>query len=147
MNAEANRIIPETDAAPAPPKEFARLAQEASAGNAPVTLNLEDGRVVVLERPKGSIIARVIRISAGLVEDMKLGSQSQLVALDSMKPYVEALLHVKVLGENPVIPIMNADQYQTLANNLGDAGVMSVVMAVHKNWGGDSETDAPLIKK
>ncbi len=135
---------------PSPPPAFAALAEKAQTPDAAVC-ELADGRTVLLERPKGSIVARVLMIASELVSSMKVedagGLMAQNTAVTFLKPYVEALMHVKALGDQKVAPIMSAETYQRLADNVGDEGIEAIQAEIFRRWPPPGMRDKPLIKK
>ena len=135
---------------PSPPPAFAALAEKAQSPEVAVC-ELPDGRTVLLERPKGSIVARVLMISSSLVSTMKVENADDVMAQNTavtfLKPYVEALMHVKALGDQKVAPIMSAETYQRLADNIGDEGIESIQAEIFKHWPPPGARDKSLVKK
>ena len=149
--AERPRITPAGAAAPAtpppaPPEAFAALAT-APPSDEGVVVSLPDGRTVLLERPKGSVVARGIIIASELVSEMQIGAMAQAVALASLRPYIEALFHVKALEGKRIAPIANAEAYQKLADNIGDDGIDVIQVAIFKHWPPPNATQREAVKK
>jgi hypothetical protein len=69
MADDTRRILPGEAAPTPPPPAFAALAQTNGMDDSPI-MELPDGRRVVLGRPKGSVIALVVKITAELTRDM-----------------------------------------------------------------------------
>jgi hypothetical protein len=144
MSDDTRKIIPgETPAAP--PQAFAELAK--ANGSDEHLCELADGRRVVLARPKGSIIAQVVKITAELTRGMAIGEEPQLVAMSYLEPYVKALLHVRSIEGKPTMPLANADGYQALADNLTDDGIAEIQRAVLDHWPPPSAATRAEVKK
>lgn len=133
-----------------PPAAFAALAEKAQVGSA-VVCELPDGRPVLLERPKGSIVARVLMIASELVATMKVedagGIMAQNTAVTFLKPYVEAIMHVKAVGDQKTAAVVSAEGYQRLADNLGDEGIEAIQAEIFKHWPPPGARDKSLVKK
>lgn len=134
-----------------PPPAFAALAEKSNETASTVVCELPDGRPALLERPKGSIVARVLMIASELVSSMKVedagGIMAQNTAVTFLKPYVEALMHVRALGDQKVAPIVSAESYQRLADNLGDEGIEAIQAEIFRHWPPPGVRDKSLVKK
>ena len=146
MADDTRRIRPKSTDEVQPPEAFTQLVEKSVVSDQTIPLELPDGRLVVLAKPKGSNIARMIRITSELVREMKIGDEAQLVAMESLKPYVDAVFHVKSLDGKHIVPVMTGDQYQALADNITDDGLMSIIVAISKHWGVNKQDDE-LVKK
>lgn len=138
MTDSHRRIVPgqaaaDTTTPPPPPPAFAALAEGKIEDDAH-PIELPDGRTAVLARPKGSNVARVIMIASELTEGMLGKPAAQTIAITSLQPYIEALIHIQQIDGKRVIPITNATTYQQLADSLGDEGINAVLTGVFERW-------------
>ncbi len=132
---------------PQPPAAFAALAQKATdAQEDAVVVTLPDGRNVLLERPKGSVVARTLIVAAELVSDMTPGT-GQAIALSAIRAYVESMMYVKAIDGSRIIPINSAEAYNAVANKLGDEGMEAVQEEIYKHWPPASLRDKETLKK
>ena len=136
MSEDTRRIVPgeaKAESQVAAPSAFAELAGKGNGADEHL-LVIPDGRRVVLGRPKGSVIALVVKITAELTRGMAVGEEPQLVAMSYLEPYVKALLHVRSIEGKPTIPLSSGDSYQALADNLTDEGINSIQSAILEHW-------------
>lgn len=132
---------------PEPPKAFADLAQKASESQeSAVIATLPDGRTVLLERPKGSIVTRTLIIASELVGEMEPGA-GQAIALSAVRAYVEALMYVRAIDSDRTMPITSAAVYNVIANKLGDDGIEAIQTEVYKHWPPPGLKDKETLKK
>ncbi len=136
-----------TPGAPEPPPAFAVLAEKPNGADTAVPIVLPNGHAVLLERPKGSIVASVIMIASEITGEMKVGTMAQAVALSALQPYIEALMHVTALDDKRYRRITNAEQYQTLADIVEDEGIAAIQDAIFKHWPPVTAEQAAAIKK
>ncbi|MGH3630655.1 MAG: hypothetical protein ACRDRL_24845 [Sciscionella sp.] len=119
---------------PPPPQAFAALAErKAHAADEMPAVELPDGRMVVIARPKGSITSRIVMIASELTQMMK-SPLAQATAITSLQPYIEAVMYVHAIDGKRVVPIMDAESYQAVADNLTDDGVNAVLTAKYERW-------------
>lgn len=113
-----------------------------------IELRLPNGAVVTVGPPTVATAFLAARIGAELAGKGEMeDTRTQFLALATIGTWVDALFYVKAVNGSPIKRIVNGDQAQVLANNLGDGGMRLIIAAIGKYWPAPSLENLPVIKK